>query len=183
MGTRNKLDPLSHLIDQYNYHTWSNKRLFDHLRSLPEEVIHREVESVFPTLATVLVHVYFTETIWLKVMQGKAFDTIEEYVDRQLLTSSYAEKSLEDIESDYQRLEADFRSFLKATSDPMLELSIQHPTFGEMEISIFHLVGHLINHATYHRGNITAMLRQSGYKGISTDYVVYHMNMNHQQNT
>lgn len=131
---------------------------------------------MFPTLATVLVHAYFTETIWLRVMQGKAFDTIEEYVDRQDLTRRFAQKNLHEIEADYKQLEAEYRSFLNATADPMVTKTIDHPGFGRMEITIFHLLCHLINHATYHRGNITAMLRQLGYKGVSTDYVVYRMN-------
>ncbi|MEH7531611.1 DinB family protein, partial [Priestia megaterium] len=29
------------------------------------------------------------------------------------------------------------------------------------------------NHGTYHRGNITAMLRQLGHPGVMTDYVLY----------
>jgi uncharacterized damage-inducible protein DinB len=32
---------------------------------------------------------------------------------------------------------------------------------------------HVVNHGTYHRGNITAMLRQLGSKGISTDFIFY----------
>ncbi|MFC0332820.1 DinB family protein [Paenibacillus sepulcri] len=29
----------------------------------------------------------------------------------------------------------------------------------------------LVNHGTYHRGNITAILRQLGHPGTPTDYV------------
>ncbi|WP_313897918.1 DinB family protein [Brevibacillus sp. FSL L8-0520] len=32
---------------------------------------------------------------------------------------------------------------------------------------------HVVNHGTYHRGNIAAMLRQQGYAGVPTDYVFY----------
>ncbi|UFJ42599.1 hypothetical protein LOK74_08945 [Brevibacillus humidisoli] len=31
------------------------------------------------------------------------------------------------------------------------------------------VVQHVVNHGTYHCGNLTAMLRQMGYAGVPTD--------------
>lgn len=31
----------------------------------------------------------------------------------------------------------------------------------------------IVNHGTYHRGNLTVMLRQLGRSGVSTDYIFY----------
>jgi uncharacterized damage-inducible protein DinB len=42
-----------------------------------------------------------------------------------------------------------------------------------MKTSVSELVPHVVNHGTYHRGNITAMLRQMGYASVSTDYGIY----------
>jgi uncharacterized damage-inducible protein DinB len=39
--------------------------------------------------------------------------------------------------------------------------------------SIREIVYHIVNHGTYHRGNIAAMIRQLGYQGVSTDYIYY----------
>ncbi|MEC5258611.1 DinB family protein [Bacillus amyloliquefaciens] len=33
-----------------------------------------------------------------------------------------------------------------------------------------------MNHGTYHRGNISAMLHQMGYKGVPTDYIFFQTN-------
>jgi uncharacterized damage-inducible protein DinB len=35
------------------------------------------------------------------------------------------------------------------------------------------MILHVVNHGTYHRGNITAMLRQMGYASVPTDYGIY----------
>ncbi|KAB7709253.1 hypothetical protein F9802_02910 [Bacillus aerolatus] len=32
---------------------------------------------------------------------------------------------------------------------------------------------HLVNHETYHPGNIAAMLRQLDLRGVSTDYIYF----------
>ncbi|WP_379865959.1 DinB family protein [Laceyella putida] len=42
-----------------------------------------------------------------------------------------------------------------------------------MKINLSELVQHVVNHGTYHRGNITAMLRQLDNKGTFTDFIFY----------
>jgi uncharacterized damage-inducible protein DinB len=32
---------------------------------------------------------------------------------------------------------------------------------------------HVVNHSTYHRGQLTTMLRQLGAPGITTDFLVF----------
>lgn len=36
------------------------------------------------------------------------------------------------------------------------------------------LMRHVVNHATYHRGQVTLLLRQLGHQAVATDLVVYH---------
>lgn len=40
-------------------------------------------------------------------------------------------------------------------------------------VSIADNVGHIVNHGTYHRGNITTFLRCQGYSGVSSDYIYF----------
>nr|WP_255679561.1 DinB family protein [Brevibacillus humidisoli] len=47
--------------------------------------------------------------------------------------------------------------------------SYRHPRFGELMTSYSEVVQHVVNHGTYHCGNLTAMLRQMGYAGVPTD--------------
>ncbi|MEK3724277.1 DinB family protein [Paenibacillus sp. FSL H8-0034] len=49
-------------------------------------------------------------------------------------------------------------------------MSILH---DKLNVPLVELVQHVVNHGTYHRGNITAMLRQLGHKGVPTDYIFY----------
>ncbi|WEG13561.1 DinB family protein [Pullulanibacillus sp. KACC 23026] len=161
------------MLKQYDYHVWANERVFHHLRSLPEGVIHQSIQSVFPTVATVLVHVYLTETIWLKVMDGERFEAIEEYVHRDKWTQAFSGESLEEIETLYAKLSWRYQSYFEKTPDLTKEITIEHPKFGRVTLPISELLQHLVNHASYHRGNLTAMLRQLGLGGISTDYFLY----------
>lgn len=48
-----------------------------------------------------------------------------------------------------------------------------HPKLGRLDTHFSELVQHVVNHGTYHRGNLTAMIRQQGYSSVSKDYVFY----------
>ena len=50
---------------------------------------------------------------------------------------------------------------------------MQHPKLGTLESTYADIILHVVNHGTYHRGNVTAMLRQLGHPGVPTDYVYY----------
>ncbi|MFP7226083.1 DinB family protein [Priestia filamentosa] len=169
----NEFGLVNHILNQYHYHVWANERLFTHLKNIPSSAFHKEITSVFPTLSTALIHIYFTEVIWLKVMEGGKLEEIDEYVNRTKLTQNYAQKEIGEIENLFKQLKAKYQTVFKEMQVLTKRLSIQHPKLGDSNIFNYELIQHLINHATYHRGNITAMLRQLGYKGIATDYVFY----------
>jgi uncharacterized damage-inducible protein DinB len=39
------------------------------------------------------------------------------------------------------------------------------------------LVRHVVNHSSYHRGQVTTMLRQLGFAAPATDLVLYHTSL------
>lgn len=42
-----------------------------------------------------------------------------------------------------------------------------------MGVSAGHMMQHLVNHSTYHRGQVMAMLRQLGAEPVSTDFLAF----------
>jgi uncharacterized damage-inducible protein DinB len=56
---------------------------------------------------------------------------------------------------------------VKQLSDQTLEKLIP---FRTTRVSLAHLMQHLANHSTYHRGQITLMLRQLGAEPLPTDF-------------
>lgn len=66
-----------------------------------------------------------------------------------------------------------YETFFEGIENLDKVISIEHPRYGKLETPISDLVRHVVNHGTYHRGNITAMLRQQGHPGVPTDYVFY----------
>ncbi|MBB2480787.1 damage-inducible protein DinB [Bacillus sp. APMAM] len=155
----------------YDYHVWANKRVFAKLKEVPEELLQKEIQSVFPTILDAVGHTYRVDVVWLNVMLGKSFDEIMALmggVMEKIKTMNFA-----DLENAYQSLANQYEEFLSSLDYKDQPVVTEHPQFGKLETTISELVQHVSNHGTYHRGNITAMLRQLGYTGASTDYIFY----------
>ncbi len=153
----------------YDYHVWANQRWFDHLKKLPGELWHREMTSVFPSISQVFAHIYIVDHMWFAGMSGKSFE--ESRVLGNRLTDEMKGISLEEMEERFARLSEQYRSFLREQQDGPIPL--KHPHYGETSVNLSDLVRPVVNHGTYHRGNLTAMLRQAGYQGVGTDYIIY----------
>lgn len=158
-------------IQQYEYHQWANNRIFDHLKELPSEVYNNEIKSVFSSIAEVITHIYQTDGMWLSVMSGDSFDETMKVINQ--LQEKSKDQDLKGMHNVYEELVKQYHSFFRGKKDLDENILIHHPQYGSLETSVSNLVKHVVNHGTYHRGNITAMLRQQGHSGVPTDYIFY----------
>jgi uncharacterized damage-inducible protein DinB len=135
---------MSHFALQFHdFNAWANEQIFNRLKELPKDVYHQEVQSVFPSISGVMAHVYLSS------------------------------KELEEMEAMFFELSGRYKSLLSQKENLDKHLIIENPAGGLMKTSVAELIPHVVNHGTYHRGNITAMLRQMGYASTSTDYGLY----------
>lgn len=160
-----------HLLRLYDYHIWANQKVFGHLKELPQNIYHKEIQSVFSSISEVIVHIYITDTIWLGIMAGDSFDDIVKLGNQ--LREKTKGKSIEEIETMFVDLSGQYKAFFDRQENLDQAVFPEHPHFGRLETNLFELVQHVVNHGTYHRGNVTAMLRQLGHPGVMTDYVLY----------
>jgi len=157
-------------IKEYHYHSWANNRFFEHLQALPDEVYDKEVESVFSSVSEVIAHIYQVDQLWLSVMAGEPFEqNIKMFKKAQKKAEG---KSLHAMEKLYHELSDQYAAFFDE-QDLDEVITTEHPQYGKLEVSVAELVQHVVNHGTYHRGNITAMLRQQGHASVPNDYIIY----------
>jgi uncharacterized damage-inducible protein DinB len=81
--------------------------------------------------------------------------------------------SLDETEQAFLKLKQRVGLFLRDEPDVTREVSYKNTKGALFQQTIFEIIQHLVNHGTYHRGNIAAMIRQSGYHGTSTDYITF----------
>lgn len=154
----------------FDYHIWANGSVFKHINGLPHEIYHQKVDSVFSSLSETVMHMYQVDYIWLMVIKQNRYEDIIQAINP---LNELKSASLEIVEEKFRQIAKEYNQFISQLDDIHSEITIQHPSFGALTASYEELFHHVVNHGTYHRGNITAILRQLGYKGIPTDYIFY----------
>ncbi|NQX46084.1 DinB family protein [Paenibacillus tritici] len=155
----------------YDYHVWANQRIFNHLEQLPEEVFHAEVTSVFPSVARTFGHLYRFERLYHSVLAE--VPTEEIFPKIPVWTAEAEGVSVDGMRRLFAGTAEQFHDLMERTPDPDQAMTIVHPSYGSLHTCFSDILRHVVNHGTYHRGNVTAMLRQQGYSGVPTDYLFY----------
>ena len=146
------------------YNRWANLRILEAVEPLTDAELQREIPSSFPSVVATLVHAFGAEWLWLERWKGTSPTALPD--GSALDTVAAVRARWDDVWADQQQLLAglgdgdatrmvDYR-FLNGAADAR--------PLGE-------LVRHVVNHATYHRGQLVTMLRQLGRTPPSTDYV------------
>jgi uncharacterized damage-inducible protein DinB len=158
-------------VKMYDYHVWANQKVFAHLKQQPKEIYSNQIQSVFPSISEVLLHMYMVEMAWLETMKGNFYDAISQKIKQA--TKELKGQPLEVVEEAFEALAEDFHRFLAGEEDLERVIEVEHPHYGRSKFVLADIIHHLVNHGTYHRGNISAMSHQQGEKGASTDYIFF----------
>ena len=75
----------------------------------------------------------------------------------------------------WEETAAGIEAFLAALTDEQLaaEHHLDHTTGETYTRPLWQPVFHMVNHSTYHRGQVVSLLRQMGYQPPSTDLIYY----------
>jgi uncharacterized damage-inducible protein DinB len=66
------------------------------------------------------------------------------------------------------------KRFLTLTDDRVkARISYENARGERWEYSLGHMMQHIVNHSTYHRGQVVTLLRQLGQTPPPTDFLVY----------
>jgi uncharacterized damage-inducible protein DinB len=138
-----------------DYHYWARDRMLDAVEALTPEQYTKDLANSFGSVRDTAVHTYFAEWNWYLRWTGtsptRPLDP-EQFPDVATLRRVWREQ------------EAKIRLFLSSLGDSHLDRVFEYKTLnGQENRSVFwHMLQHVVNHATYHRGQITTMLRQLG---------------------
>lgn len=149
----------------YAYNSWANHRVLDACAPLETAKLTQNLHSSFASLRDTLRHIMLAEWLWLERWLGRSPGfPADEFPD------------LASIRSRWQKIEADLNAFIQKLSAADLERIVEykntkgHPFSNPMR----QMLQHLVNHGTYHRGQITTMLRQLGATPVTTDLIAFY---------
>ncbi|MCS7463294.1 DinB family protein [Paenibacillus doosanensis] len=158
-------------LDMYDYHVWANKTMLGRLKELPREVYRQQVQSVLPSVSFAMAHIYIVDSTWLSILSGT--DMREAIAAANEVKEQAEAASIEELEAMMMELSERYKAFFKRQDSMERTIVLDNPYAGVCEKSLSEIVLQVVNHATYHRGNVTAMLRQMGHASTMTEYALY----------
>jgi len=157
---------ISEIVELYEFNRWANQRILDAVTALSSEQFARDLKSSFPSVRDTLVHVLGADWIWLSRWQGVS----------PTQTPDWGLTTLASIRSRWEQIENERTAFLERLTPDALHGVLEYRTLKGDPFSnpLWQLLRHVVNHSTYHRGQITTMLRQLGAPTVSTDLVQFY---------
>jgi len=158
---------LIELRDLFAYNRWATERILAACESLSPDELTRELGGSFPSVWGTLSHLYAAENTWLARWNG---------------TPAGAPSDLGDIR-DVAGLRDKWRALWERQSQRIAEttdadvrraIPVRLRDGPEFEQQLGATMRHCMNHATYHRGQITNFFRMLGKKPVGTDLVIYY---------
>ena len=138
-----------------DYHYWARDRVLDAVAVLSPEEYTRDLGNSFRSIRDTLVHVYWADCIWGERWEGRAPNLVFE-------PATYPD--VDSLRSAWRAHEAQIRAHVERRGEVGIQEPVTyHSLSGKPSTELFwQLLQHVVNHGTYHRGQVTTMLRQLG---------------------
>jgi uncharacterized damage-inducible protein DinB len=146
---------LQDLRTMLDYHYWARDRLLEALDPLTPEQFTRDLGSSFKSIRDTVAHIYAAEWAWYSRWQGDsptALLPVEQFPDVASIRLAWAAH------------EAKMRAFVESLGEEGVSRMIAYKLLAGQpgNSPVWQMLQHVVNHASYHRGQVTTMLRQIG---------------------
>jgi len=151
----------------FQYNAWANRRTVEACGTLAPAQFARDLESSFRSVRDTLVHIMAVERVWLerwKLAWDGSFLKAPDFPD------------VDSVRAAWVPIERELLAFVDGLSDQDTKRIVPHKNLAgaEFQMPLWELMQHLVNHGTYHRGQITTLIRQAGGKPSGTDLVGFY---------
>ena len=175
---------ISEIRDLFAYNAWANRRIFENVAQVRHDQYMADMKTSHGGIHGTLTHMIGAEKIWLdrwrkepKPMPLKAADipsfdelkriweTVNE--ERNRFLAKFKDDSPDEPMTETTRT-------MKYTETPGGAITVTTLKGDSYTNTFSQMMQHLVNHSTYHRGQIVAMLRQIGVTPSATDLIAYY---------
>jgi uncharacterized damage-inducible protein DinB len=112
------------------------------------------------------------EWVWLTRWQGGSPTSVP---------SDWDVSTLGAVRDRWRRVERELSAFVDGLDASALERPLTYKTFAGETFTqpLSQMLRHVVNHSTYHRGQVTTLLRQLGGTPVATDLIRFYREMGH----
>jgi uncharacterized damage-inducible protein DinB len=148
------------------YSAWATNRIFEALEALSPEETMRDMKSSHGSIHGTLTHLVGAEKMWLSRMSGTP--------DKATIKPTDV-PTVADVKTTWEQTGFALAKFLGLQTDKKLE-----DTFGFLTLTgeqftyrYGEALQHVVNHSTFHRGQVVALMRQMGHKPPDTGLTIF----------
>lgn len=158
--------PLATLRELFDYNYWARDRQLEACAALTQEQFLRPLGSSFSSLRDTLAHLLSSEWVWLESWRGR--------LPRGLVASEEF-PNLAAIAQRWTDIEGQMRDYVRGLTDDTLARPFTYTNLRGQTVTLplWQTHYHFLNHQTYHRGQVSTLLRQLGSTPVATDFYVY----------
>jgi uncharacterized damage-inducible protein DinB len=151
----------------YDFNTWANHRSMEAASALTPEQFTKPLGSSFSSVRDTLAHISGGEWVWLERFLGRS---------PTAMPDNSVFPDIASLRAHWQPIETNLLAFVRGLKQDDLDRVLEYKTmkFGVYTNPLWQSLQHLVNHGTYHRGQVTTMLRQHGAKPIPTDLMHFY---------
>jgi uncharacterized damage-inducible protein DinB len=143
-----------YFLSLYQYNAWSNNRV---LTALEKQQVSDE------KILSIMGHIVAAQFLWLHRIKELPAPDIK-------LWGNYSLTQLRKLSEEASAMWLDFVNSQQTFSK---ELSYTNYVGDAYTNNVETIMIHLVNHSSYHRGQIALLLRQHGYEPVNTDFITY----------
>jgi uncharacterized damage-inducible protein DinB len=161
------------ILTHLNYNIWATAKLSEILENVDESIIKNETPSSFNSIEKTILHIWDSQLIWSQRMQG---ESLTEWPSKSFIGDQ------EELISGWIDNCVALKDYVESKGDDYLQTVIEYKTLEGKAYSntVEEIIYHVVNHGTFHRGQIITMLRANGLKELgvngqstSTDLITY----------
>ena len=151
-----------------DYHYWARDRLLEALEPLTPDQYARDLGNSFKSIRETVTHIYAAEWAWYQRWQGESPTALlpaDRFADLAALRVAWTEH------------ERKVRAYVDGLGDADVRRVLEYKLLsGQTGASpVWQMLQHVVNHASYHRGQITTLLRQLGLQPAKPmDMIAYY---------
>ena len=143
-----------------SFHQWRLEKICELLKDVDGQYYSQQISGSFSSLYIILKHLVWAEKIWLgRVDQDKV--------------AAMREQDFSGLMDDWKATAAQWQACIAAAEDFEKPCEYFTTSGQKHENSLFEIVTHLIDHSTYHIGQMMNAVRGFGIDPVSTNYIHY----------
>lgn len=159
------MGPLTDLNELYVYNGWANGRILKAVAELSDRELWKDLGSSFPSVGATVVHLLAAEWVWVSRWEGTS---------PRSMPDGWSGGTVADLRDRWTDLQERQRAFLGTLGEGDLDRVVDYTNLAgkPYRSSIGQMLRHVVNHSSYHRGQVVTMLRQLGRSAPSTDLIL-----------